>query len=291
MRRGDILSLDSGGFHRLRYQEWGSASNERVLVCVHGLARNSRDFDDLAQALSRNYRVICPDLPGRGESDWLTNSDDYTLPQYVQDMVVLIARIGARKVDWVGTSLGGLIGICLAAQPNSPIRRLVLNDIGPFVPQAALQRISNYLGDHRFGTEAQLEQWMRELYTAFADLSDSQWHHLTAHGQRHCEDGRLGLHYDPAIARNAALNAEADVDLWALWSKISCPQMLLHGADSDVLPAEIVSQMQARKPELKVHSLPGIGHAPALMSKAQISLVVEWLRTTQAQVFTGDERL
>ncbi|WP_432696612.1 alpha/beta fold hydrolase [Marinobacterium sp. YM272] len=288
MRRGEILSLDSAGFHRLRYQEWGSASNERVLICVHGLARNSRDFDDLALALSRNYRVICPDLPGRGESEWLTDPGDYGLPQYVQDMVVLIARIGAEKVDWIGTSLGGLIGICLAAQPNTPIRRLVLNDIGPFVPQSALQRISDYLGDHRFDDEVQMETWMRALYTAFADISDDQWKHLIAHGQRRCEDGRLGLHYDPGIARNAELSAQADVDIWPLWDRVGCPQMLLHGADSDVLTAEVVSQMQAKQPALQVHSLPGIGHAPALMSKQQIALLVEWLRATQSQVFTGD---
>ncbi|SEG85999.1 alpha/beta fold hydrolase [Marinobacterium lutimaris] len=291
MRRGNILSLDSGGFHRLHYQEWGSASNERVLICVHGMARNSRDFDELALALSRNYRVICPDLPGRGESDWLANPKDYSLVQYVQDMVALIARVDAARVDWIGTSLGGLIGICLAAQPNTPIRRLVLNDIGPFIPQAALQRIAGYLGDHRFDDESAMESWLRDLYTAFSGLSDRQWQHLVTHGQRQCDDGRLGLHYDPAIAVNAAENSRADVDIWSLWERVDCPQLLLHGRESDVLRLETVQQMQSRRPDLQVHSLDGIGHAPALMSKDQITLLVDWLRATQSQVFTDKEEL
>ncbi|WP_036184945.1 alpha/beta fold hydrolase [Marinobacterium lacunae] len=281
MRRGDIAVLDSRGFHRLHYQEWGNADNERVLICVHGLARNSRDFDDLALALSRNYRVICPDLPGRGESDWLTNPEDYSLPQYVQDMVALIARLGVQQVDWVGTSLGGLIGMVIAAQPGTPIRRLVLNDIGPFIPRAALARICEYLGDHRFGSEAELEGWMRQTYTALAGLSDRQWQHLAMHGKRQCENDLLGLHYDPAIAHNARRSAGEDVDIWPIWQQVSCPQMLLHGEVSDVLSQDVVSRMRAQRPDLRVHTLPDIGHAPSLMESDQIALVVDWLRHTQ----------
>lgn len=275
------MVLDSRGFHRLRYQEWGSADNERVLVCVHGLARNSRDFDELALALSRDYRVICPDLPGRGESEWLDNPEDYALPQYLQDMVALIARLGVRSVDWVGTSLGGLIGTCLAAQKGTPIRRLVLNDIGPFVPQAALARISDYLGDHRFDSEAELEGWLRRTYTALAGLNDRQWQHLVAHGKRQCENDRLGLHYDPAIAHNARKSAESDLDIWPLWQQVRCPQLLLHGETSDVLPADVVKRMCDENSAMTVHTLAGLGHAPSLMESDQIALVVDWLRQTR----------
>ncbi|WP_027854587.1 alpha/beta fold hydrolase [Marinobacterium litorale] len=281
MRRGEILALDTQGFHRLRYQEWGSADNERVLICVHGLARNSRDFDDLAIALSRNYRVICPDLPGRGESDWLVASSDYALPLYVQDMVALIARLGVEKVDWVGTSLGGLIGMALAARPGNPIRRLVLNDIGPYVPQAALARIAAYLGDPRFANAAEVETYLRGLYPAFGDLNDKQWQHLVAHGQRECEDGRLGLHYDPAIADNAALVGKQDLDLWGLWSAVSCPQLLIQGGASDVLTSEVAQRMNRENSELTLKTLPGLAHAPSLMEADHIALVVEWLRSTQ----------
>lgn len=281
MRRGDILSLDSRGFHHVRYHEWGSADNERVVICVHGLARNSRDFDDLAQSLSRVYRVICPDLPGRGGSDWLDNPDDYTLAQYVQDMVALIARLDVQELDWVGTSLGGLIGMVLAARDKTPIRRLVLNDIGPFVPQAALARIRDYLVDPRFDTAAELEQWLRQTYPALAGLTPAQWQHLVTHAQRRCENDRLGLHYDPAIAHNAANAAQADIDLWPLWPQIRCPSLLLHGETSDVLTAATVARMQAEHDNLTLHTLPGIGHAPSLMEPDQVALVTEWLRSNR----------
>ena len=281
MRRGEVLGLDSKGFHRLHYVEWGSADNDRVLVCVHGLVRNSRDFDDLAQALARNYRVVCPDLPGRGRSDWLRNPADYNLLQYLQDMVALLARLDARQVDWIGTSLGGLIGICLAAQPDTPIRRLVLNDIGPYVAQAALLRICDYLGDHRFDDEAALERYLRQTYSALAGLSDAQWRHLALHGQRRCDDNRLGLHYDPAIAFSSAQAAQADLDIWPIWQQVSCPQLLLHGTASDVLTLATVQRMQHENPTLTVQSLPGIAHAPSLMESDQVTAVVDWLRATQ----------
>lgn len=280
MRHAEIRSLDSRGFHRLHYQEWGSADNERVVICVHGLARNSRDFDDLAQALSRGYRVICPDLPGRGSSDWLDNADDYRLGQYVQDMVALIARLNVGQLDWIGTSLGGLIGMVLAAQKQTPIRRLVLNDIGPFVPKGALLRISRYLGDPRFDDLQALEGWLHQHYPALAALEPEQWRHLASHSLRHCENGQLGLHYDPAIAHNAVLAAQQDIDLWSLWSAIRCPRLLLHGEQSDVLTAATVARMQAECDNLSVHELPGIGHAPSLMERDQIALVTDWLRAT-----------
>lgn len=280
MRHGDILSLDSRGFHRLHYLEWGSADNERVVICVHGLARNSRDFDELAQALSRGYRVICPDLPGRGNSDWLDNADDYLLSQYVQDMVALIARLNVCQLDWIGTSLGGLIGMVLAAQKQTPIRRLVLNDIGPFVPKSALLRISQYLGDPRFDDEPALERWLRQTYPALSGLEPHQWQHLVTHAQRRCENGQLGLHYDPAIAHNAIQAAQQDIDLWMLWHSIRCPRLLLHGEQSDVLTAATVARMEAESDNLSVCSLPGIGHAPSLMESDQITRVTDWLRAT-----------
>lgn len=281
MRHGELLALDSQGFHHLHYQEWGSAGNERVLICVHGLARNGRDFDELAQALSRNYRVVCPDLPGRGRSDWLSNPADYSMPQYLQDMAALIAHLGVKQVDWVGTSLGGLIGVCLAALSNSPIRSLVLNDIGPFVPQSALQRISDYLGDPRFDDEMALEAYLRNTYPALSGLAPRQWQHLVAHGQRACDNGQLGLHYDPAIAHNARQAAQQDVDIWPLWRQVDCPQMVLHGVTSDVLSSSVVDQMQQENPQLVVHRLPGICHAPSLMEAGQIALISDWLRSRQ----------
>jgi pimeloyl-ACP methyl ester carboxylesterase len=281
MRTGSIKALSGTGFHRLVYHEWGSAENDRVVVCVHGLARNSRDFDDLARALARDYRVVCPDIAGRGQSDWLNPPAVYRIPQYMNDMVTLLARLDVDKVDWVGTSMGGLIGICLAALPNSPIRSLLLNDIGPFVPRAALQRIAAYLEDRRFDSIEASEAWLRQTYPALGHLSASQWRRLAQTSTRVLADGSLALHYDPAIAENLRLSSDEDVDLWALWQQIACPQMLIWGEESDVLLADTVARMGAANPAMQLLSLPGIGHAPSLMDAQQIEAVVSWLRTHQ----------
>ena len=189
------------GFHRLVYTEWGDATAPRTLICVHGLTRNGRDFDRLAAALSERYRVICPDVPGRGRSDWLPAAD-YTIAQYLADMTVLIARLGAVDVDWLGTSMGGLIGMQLAAAAQSPVRRLILNDIGPFIPKAALARIGDYVGkDPHFASLDELEAYLRKIHAPFGPMTDQDWRHLALQGYRRRENGGFGLAYDPAIGR------------------------------------------------------------------------------------------
>lgn len=280
MRTESFQSLNPQGFHEVVYHEWGAVENQRVLICVHGLARNSRDFDDLALALSRNYRVVCPDVVGRGNSDWLPAGSPYAIPQYLQDMIALIARLNVKQVDWVGTSMGGLIGMALAAQPGTPIRRLVLNDIGAFVAKEALQRIGTYVGtDPRFDSIEQVETYMRQQYSAFGGLSDKQWRHLAVQGARESGEGAFALHYDPAIGDYTRLSSGEDVDLWAVWQQIRCPQLLLWGEDSDVLSAETVARME-NSAALESISWPDIGHAPSLMEQAQIQSVVDWLRRT-----------
>ncbi|MEH6577982.1 MAG: alpha/beta hydrolase [Amphritea sp.] len=278
MRTNSVLALNQQGFHRMVYHEWGSADNDRVLVCVHGLARNSRDFDELALALSRDYRVICPDVVGRGKSDWLPNGCGYELPQYLNDMTALLARLNVDQVDWIGTSMGGIIGMCLAALPNSPIRSLVINDIGCFIPKESLQRIGQYLGDQRFASLEEVEAYMRKTYTAYAGLSDQQWQHLAQHGHRLEADGELALHYDPSLAEATRQVQHEDIDLWPIWQQIHCPQMLVWAEQSDVLTADTVARMQQLNPSLELHSIPGIGHAPSLMETAQVNAVVQWLR-------------
>ena len=192
MHSHSLSCLGPHGFHRVLYREWGEPGNPRVVVCVHGLTRNSRDFDRLAAHLSRHFRVICPDIAGRGESPWLPHAADYGYPLYLSDMAALIARIGVETVDWVGTSMGGLIGMFLAAQPGSPIRRLVMNDVGPLVPKAALERLAGYVGtDPMFDGIADLEQYLRRTCAPFGPLTDAQWHHLALHSVRHRPDGRL----------------------------------------------------------------------------------------------------
>lgn len=278
MRTDSVLCLNPQGVHRMVYHEWGSADNSRVLLCVHGLARNSRDFDDLAKALSRDYRVVCPDIVGRGHSDWLPNGGGYEISQYLQDLMVLIGRLNVEQVDWVGTSMGGILGMALASMANSPVRALVLNDIGAFIPSRSLKRIAGYLGDYRFESLTEVEQFMRRNYLALRNLEDHQWRHLARHGSRARADGTLALHYDPAISAATAAAADEDIDLWPIWRSIRCPQALLWGDRSDVLDAATVAQMQQENPELEVLQLSGIEHAPSLMEPEHIQWVQDWLR-------------
>jgi pimeloyl-ACP methyl ester carboxylesterase len=277
MRTGSVLGLGPHGFHRVAYVEWGERAAPRTLVCAHGLTRNGRDFDRLATALADAFRVVCPDVVGRGRSDWLTQAEGYGYPQYLADMAALIARLDVLEVDWVGTSMGGLIGMMLAAQPNTPIRRLVLNDVGPFLPKAALERIAGYVGqDPRFETLEALEAYLRRVHAPFGPLPDAAWRHLAEHGHRRLPDGGFGLAYDPAIGA-AFRQGVQDVDLWSVWDAVRCPVLVLRGAESDLLSAETAAEMERRGPRARVVTFPGIGHAPALVAEDQIAVVRGWL--------------
>jgi pimeloyl-ACP methyl ester carboxylesterase len=272
-----VSCLNPRGFHRMAYTEWGDAANRRVVVCVHGLTRQGRDFDALADALSGGWRVVCPDVVGRGRSDWLAEDADYAYPQYIADMTALIARLGVDRVDWVGTSMGGLIGMMLAAQPGSPIRRLVVNDVGPYLPEPALRRIAAYIGEiPRFPDVAAAETHFRAVHAPFGPLSDAQWRHLTVHGIRPMAEGGWRPHYDPKIGDNVRL-AASPIDLWSTWDRIGCPVLALRGAESDLLLAETAHEMTRRGPRAEFVEFSQVGHAPALMDPIQIETVREWL--------------
>jgi pimeloyl-ACP methyl ester carboxylesterase len=222
-------------------------------------------------------RVICPDIAGRGRSEWLKDPANYGYPQYMSDMTALIARLGVPQVDWIGTSMGGLIGMFLAAAPNAPIRSLVVNDVGPVLPRAALLRIAEYVGrDDRFANLAELEAHLRRIHASFGPLTDQQWRHLAQHGHRFHADGRYGLAYDPGIALNVRA-AVRDWDFWASWDGITCPTLVLRGAQSDLLSAAVAGAMSKRGPKADLASFDGIGHAPALMSSDQTETVAQWL--------------
>lgn len=278
MRTGTLLCLGPHGFHRVRYTEWGDAANPHVVVCAHGLTRNGRDFDPLARALASDYRVLCPDVVGRGLSDWLSHPQDYGYPLYLSDMAALVARSGAARVQWVGTSMGGLIGMMLAAQPNSPIERLVINDVGPLVPKTALERLAGYVGrTGPFADIRQLEAHLRNVLAPFGPLSDAQWSHLALHSTHRNADGSLSLAYDPAIASAFSSGDLQDVVLWTLWDAVRCPTLVLRGMESDLLRADTAAQMTQRGPCAQLLTFAGIGHAPALMADDQIGAIVEFL--------------
>ena len=278
MESRSLAALGTGGFHRIAYAEWGAPDNPRVLVCVHGLTRNSRDFDEIARALSRHYRVVCPDVVGRGSSDRLADKTQYSYPQYCADMAALIARLGVAEVDWLGTSMGGLIGMLLAARANTPIRRLVLNDVGPFIPMAALARLGTYVGkDPRFADMREAEVYFRHVMAPFGALTDAQWRYVAAHGIEPDGEGRWRLRYDPAIGEPFRAGVFQDVDLWAIWDAIRCPTFVIRGAESDLLLAATAEEMMRRGPRATVREIPGAGHAPALMNEAEIAMVGTWL--------------
>ena len=262
----------------MAWTDWGDPSAP-VILCVHGLTRNGRDFDMLAQALAGRFRVICPDLPGRGQSDWLDAPEQYVPQNYVQALSHLLAIIG-RPVGWVGTSLGGLCGMAIAAMPGSPIERLVLNDIGPFIPAVALARIRDYMATAApsFASESELEAHLRRVHEPFGRLTDAQWAHLAHHSGRSLPDGQLALHYDPAIATQAASIPTADMDLWSFWRPIQVPRLVLRGVDSDLLDQATFERMQHEG--ATGVTVPACGHAPALMDAATISMVREFLAGT-----------
>ncbi len=282
MRQGSVQCAHPGGMHRMVFVEWGDPTNPKVLLCVHGLTRSGRDFDDLAQVLGTDYRVVCPDVAGRGQSEWLPDPALYSIPQYAADMMTLIAWLAPQTLHWLGTSMGGLIGMGIAAQPGNPIRKLVLNDVGPVITAASLQRIGQYLGKPpRFDNEAAAEGYVRMVSPGFGPLTDAQWQHLTAHVTHRAADGKVEFRYDPSIAaayqQAVVASGGLDIELWPLYDMIACPTLLLRGAESDLLTRATAEAMSQRGPRAQLIEIAGIGHAPALMAADQIEIVRHFL--------------
>ena len=267
------------GLHRISYLEWGEPKNERVLVCVHGLTRCARDFDSLAAAMSDQYRVVCPDVAGRGDSAWLPDPMLYQIPQYLADMVTLIARLDIESVHWVGTSMGALIGMALAAQAGTPVQKFVINDAGPVVSKVSLERIATYVGmSPTFPDIGTAEKYVRAVSATFGPHTDAEWRFLTEVVVRKNADGTLRMHYDPQLAEPfRKLMPEKDLELWPLWDALRCPTLVLRGAQSDLLTRETCEQMKQRGPKAKVVEIAGVGHAPTLMHEDQIKIVRDFL--------------
>ncbi|MCV2366955.1 alpha/beta fold hydrolase [Roseateles oligotrophus] len=285
-----VQCLGASGLRRMAYWEWACTGIDQpaqapVLVCVHGLTRQGRDFDTLARRMSERYRVICPDVAGRGRSDWLSNPAGYQIPSYVADMVTLLARLDVEQVDWVGTSMGGLIGMGLAGLPARPaglVRRMVLNDVGPELGFEALQRIGAYLGQNmEFDSVEQGSAYLASISPGFGPHSAEQWAALSAPMFKCTEQG-VSLHYDPKLALPfAQVSREAaqvgTAALWQVYDSLSCPTLLLRGADSDLLSSETAQAMTQRGPRARLHEFAGVGHAPTLVQDDQIAVVREFL--------------
>jgi pimeloyl-ACP methyl ester carboxylesterase len=276
-RRRSVLCASPAGLHRIAYREWGDARNRDVLVCVHGLTRSSRDFDELARTLCTQFRVVCPDVAGRGDSDRLADPKLYVWAQYVADMVTLIARLDVETVNWLGTSMGGFIGMALAAQNGSPVRKLILNDAGPVLGKASLERIRTYVGAAPvFPTIEDAEKYIRTISAPFGPHSDAQWRFLTETWVRKNEDGSWRPHYDPRIVEPFPTGDE-DVDVWPVYDAVRCPTLLIRGEHSDLVSRQTVAEMTRRGPRAKVVEIRGVGHAPTLLHADQIAVVRDFL--------------
>ena len=280
-RTGTVLGLSLTGFHQVAYVEWGPPQADIPVLCVHGLSRQGRDFDYLAAELATSgRRVVSPDLVGRGRSGRLLNPDEYALPQYCADMNALLARLGAKQVDFVGTSLGGLIGMVLAGLPGNSVRRLVINDIGPYLPWQGLARIGSYLNAmptdfHHLG---EAEAYFREVLAPFGELPDAHWIHITRHSVAwHPSRERYLMLCDPQIVRAFRNPWHYSLDLWKYWTAIKVPVLVLRGVDSDLLPADLAAEMVRRNAAATVVDIEGCGHAPPLMNAEQIAPIVEFL--------------
>ena len=285
-RLAHVQCLDSRGLHRMAFWEWGDAASPHVVVCVHGLSRQGRDFDTLARdLLSRDpsLRVVCPDVVGRGRSDWLADPMGYAIPNYVADMVTLLARLNAQTVDWVGTSMGGLIGLGLASLKNSPVRRLVLNDVGPVIEAQALQRIGTYLGlPVQWPTVEAAADALQAISTGFGPHTREQWLELTRPQLVPVDGGGFKPHYDPAIAVpfraiTPEIAAAGQAGLWYAYDQLTCPTLLLRGADSDLLSPDTARAMTERGPRARLVEFAGVGHAPTLVAADQREAVAAFL--------------
>ena len=282
-----VTCANPKGLHRMAYWEWGAQDNPRVVVCVHGLSRQGRDFDTLARALSADFRVICPDVVGRGRSDWLPDPMLYAVPTYVADMVALLARLNVEQVSWVGTSMGGLIGLSLAslhAQGQvSPISRLVLNDVGPVIEFASLQRIGTYLGaPMRFPSVEAGAEFLWSISQSFGPHTPEQWLALSRPQFKPAPEGGWMFQYDPAIAVpfrafTPEIAAFSEAMLWKAYDSVTAPTLLVRGQDSDLLSADTARAMGQRGPQAPCVEFAGVGHAPTLIADDQVACVREFL--------------
>ncbi|MCC7304644.1 MAG: alpha/beta hydrolase [Alphaproteobacteria bacterium] len=276
-----FTSTNSKGTHRIVYSDWGNEDG-KPLIAVHGLTGNGHDFDYIAPELVKDgYRVIAVDLPGRGRSDFLSNPMDYNYKQYFHDLDALLKYLNLQQVDWLGVSLGGLLGIKIAGEENTPIHRLILNDVGPIVPKPALDFIHTVISqEYRFDTIQDLEARMRATRgLTWGPVTDEQWRYMAEHNARALEDGAITYGYDPRIAEIFKTEPIGDSDLWPYWDNIKCPVLLLHGKMSVVLTKPLVEEMEMRYTgqALRYHVFKDCGHVPSLMADNQIIAVKQWM--------------
>ncbi|MFI4956374.1 MAG: alpha/beta fold hydrolase [Gammaproteobacteria bacterium] len=268
---------DPAGTHQMVYYEWGNPENPRVLVCLHGLTRNGRDFDFLAAALLNEYRILAPDLIGRGKSEWMKDPALYTIEQYVADLVGWMHQLGLKKVDFLGASLGGILGMLITVQPNSPIQRLLLDDIGPIIKKESANRLSEEVESNpTFKSLGELKDFLKHVYATTGTMEPYHWDHLLAHDHISLPDGTYARAYDPQLFMSFLPMLHGDIAFWPVFKAIHIPIFVLHGEQSVVLTPDICAEMKQYQPTITIVDLPGITHCPSLMDERIIGIVKHW---------------
>lgn len=278
-RRNNVAVLMDGVLKHMAVHEWGDEKNTRVVICVHGLSRNGRDFDVVADALSRDFRVLCPDIPGRGQSDWLANAEQYSIPTYVRFINAMLTEFGVTSYDWIGTSMGGLIGMVMAATPGSVMKRFVINDIGPVLEKEAINRIAGYVGlAPNFASYPELYEAARMAITTFGPLTEEQYQHMVSTSCWQRADGRWEFNMDPKVgdAFRSGLAAPT-ADMWPLWLAVKQPTLILRGVNSDLLSAATLARMIETHPNARALTIADTGHAPMIFDAPTVNAVVSFL--------------
>lgn len=277
--RSTVAVLMDGVLKHMAVHEWGDEKNPRVVLCVHGLSRNGRDFDVVADALSKDFRVLCPDIPGRGQSDWLASENQYSIPTYARFINAMLTEFGVQSYDWIGTSMGGLIGMVMAVTPGSTMRRFVINDIGPVLEIEAIKRIASYVGlAPNFASYPELYAVARTAITTFGPLTEEQCQHMVSTSCWQRADGRWEFNMDPKVgdAFRAGLAAPA-ADMWPLWLAVKQPTLVLRGVNSDLLSAATLTKMVETHPNALALTIADTGHAPMIFDAPTVSAVCEFL--------------
>ena len=278
-RTGSVRCINSKSFHTIHYQDWGDLNSKETVFCIHGLTRNSHDFDAIANQMSKKRRVVCADTAGRGKSDWLPDHEDYQIPQYNADFNTLTAHISCEEYSIIGTSLGGMMGMILAAMPNSPVKRLVVNDIAPEVPHTAMARLGGYLHlDPWFRKMEDVEKHLRKTLAPFHPMMDEDWEHLALTSSYASDDG-LRLAFDPDISNTYGRRYWYLMyfNLWKYWVRIKCPVLILRGTESDFLTQSLCERMMRKLPQAELLEFEHTGHTPTLNAPEQIDPILKWL--------------
>ena len=265
--------------HKLAFLDWNGSASDTV-VCMHGLISNAHDFDYLAEKLAENFRIISIDMPGRGDSDWFEDKSLYQYPVYIADIFALLKSLGIKEVDWIGTSMGGVAGMAIAADHSHIIKSLILNDIGPEIPGKALAKMRKYVGmSPAFPNFTAAKKHLQMIYKNFGVVDDAHWEHLTEHTTFIDDTGAYRLKYDPQIAQTFTVDVDnpEDIVFWDIWDKITCPTLLIHGIESDILLQSTVDKMSSRH-NMDLYKMHDAGHAPALFDSEEIDYIYEWLK-------------